>query len=138
MVRSVAMRLLLAGSFGAGPRFDAILDSVGNRSLSEFRRALVPDGRYIMVGGGAVQDQGLTGPLARVVRAAVMSKFVSQDIGFFMSKGNVNDWDALRDLMQAGKVTPVIDRRYPLSKIAEAMAYVETGRAAGKVVLTVD
>jgi NADPH:quinone reductase-like Zn-dependent oxidoreductase len=122
----------------AGPRFDAILDSVGNRSLSEFRRALVPDGRYLMVGGGGVQDQGLTGPLARLFRAAIMSKFVSQDMGFFMSKGNVHDWDALRDLMQAGKVTPVIDRSYPLSEIAEAMAYVENGHAAGKVVLRVE
>jgi NADPH:quinone reductase-like Zn-dependent oxidoreductase len=121
-----------------GPRFDVILDNVGNRSLSELRRVLVPQGKYILIAGGGVDDQGFLGPLRRVIATTVVSRFVSQDMSFFMSSGSVNDWDALRELMQSGKVTPVVDRRYPLDGIAEALAYVETGRARGKVVLTVD
>jgi NADPH:quinone reductase-like Zn-dependent oxidoreductase len=121
-----------------GPRFDVIVDNVGNRSLSEYRRALRPDGKYILIGGGGVDDQGLLGPMWKVAGTALKDKFVSQDMRFFLAKLNGKDLAALADLMQSGKVTPVIDRTYPLSEIREAVAYLETGRARGKVVLTVD
>jgi len=68
----------------------------------------------------------------------VLSQFVSQDMGMFMAELNQADLTVLSDLMQAGKVTPVIDRNYPLSEIAEAMGYLEEGHARGKVVIDVE
>src|SRR5271166_2337508 len=120
-------------------RYDAILDNVGNHSLSECRRALNPRGKYVMVGGGGVNDQGLIGPgLARGITTAVLSRFVSQDMGFFIADLNQKDLTILCDLMQAGKVTPVIDRRYQLSEVREAIRYLEEGHARGKVVITLE
>jgi NADPH:quinone reductase-like Zn-dependent oxidoreductase len=121
-----------------GRRFDVILDNVGNRSLSECRRTLVPDGKYILIGGGGPEDQGLLGPFWRIAATALTSKLVSQDMRFFLANVNGKDLAALADLMQAGKLTPVVDRRYPLSEIRAAVAYLEEGHARGKVVLTVD
>ena len=88
--------------------YDAILDNVGNHSLSECRRVLNPRGKYVMVGGGGINDQGLIGPgLARGIAAPVLSWFVSQDMLFFMANLNHKDLTILCDLMQTGKVTPV-------------------------------
>jgi NADPH:quinone reductase-like Zn-dependent oxidoreductase len=120
------------------PRYDVILDNVGNRALSEVRHALVPDGKYILVGGGGIKDQGLLGPMWKVMGTSVKDWFVSQDMRFFMANMNGNDLATLADLIQSGKVTPQIDRQYPLSEIKDAMIYLETGRARGKVVLTMD
>ncbi|MGH7459748.1 MAG: NAD(P)-dependent alcohol dehydrogenase [Longimicrobiales bacterium] len=116
-------------------RYDVILDNVGNHSLSEFRRVIQPEGKYVMVGGpsGRWLD-----PLPRALSALVVSKFVSQDMGLFLADLNKKDLTVLRDLMAAGKVTPVIDRRYRLSEVRDAMAYLETGRARGKVVIMMD
>jgi NADPH:quinone reductase-like Zn-dependent oxidoreductase len=116
-------------------RYDLIIDNVGNHSLFAFRRILEPDGKYIMVGGPSGR---WIDPLPRVVRAMVISSVVSQDMHMFISELRQPDLIVLRDLMAAGKVTPVIDRRYPLSEIREAMAYLETGRARGKVIITMD
>jgi len=118
--------------------YDAILDNVGNHSLSECRRVLNPRGKYVMVGGGGANEQGLLGPgLARAITTAVLSRFVSQDMGFFMANLNHKDLTILCDLMQTGKVTPVIDRRYRLSEV-EAIRYLEEGHARGKVVMTLE
>ena len=119
----------------ATERYDVILDNVGNRSLSDIRRVLKPEGRYIMVGGpsGRWLD-----PLPRVLHMLVVSPFVSQELRMFVSELNKPDLTVLRDLMAAGKMTPVIDRRYPVSEIRAAIEYLETGRARGKVVITID
>ena len=123
----------------SGQRYDVLLDNVGNHSLSECKRVLNPKGKYVMVGGGGVTDQGLLGPgLARGITALIMSCFVSQDMLFFMANLNQKDLATLCELMASGKVTPVIDRRYPLSEAAEAVGYLEEGHARGKVVIVLD
>ncbi|TMB06804.1 MAG: NAD(P)-dependent alcohol dehydrogenase [Deltaproteobacteria bacterium] len=116
-------------------RYDLILDNVGNHSLLESRRVLNPKGKYIMVGGPAGR---WIDPLPRAISALVLSRFVSQDIRLFLADLNQADLNILRDLMQAGKVTPVIDRRYRLSEIPEAIRYLEQGHARGKVVITLE
>jgi NADPH:quinone reductase-like Zn-dependent oxidoreductase len=117
-------------------RYDLILDNVGNQPLSGFRHVLQPKGICVMIGGGGPNDGGLIGPMARPVKALLMSPFVSQKMGMFMADLNKQDLTILGDLMQSGKVTPVIDRTYPLSQIAEAIRYLEQGHARGKVVIT--
>lgn len=122
----------------SGEQYDVILDNVGNRSLSENRRVLKPGGHYILVGGGGPDDNRVTGPLGKVVGAVVMSWFVDQDMGMFLADLVQEDLKAIGDLMESGKVTPVIDRRYSLSEVPDAIRYLETGRARGKVVITVE
>jgi len=119
-------------------RYDLIIDNVGNRSLLECRRVLKPKGRYVMIGGGGLNDGRWMGPLARVSRALVLSRFVTQDIGMMLATLTKEDLTILSDLMQAGKVTPVIDRRYRLSEVPEALRYLEEGHARGKVVITLE
>jgi NADPH:quinone reductase-like Zn-dependent oxidoreductase len=120
----------------SGQRYDLIIDNVGNHSLLACRRALNPKGKYILIGGGGPNDGRWIGPLARPIRAFVLSWFVSQDMGMMLASMTKEDLTALRDLMQAGKVTPVIDRRYRLSEVPEAIRYLEEGHARGKVVIT--
>jgi NADPH:quinone reductase-like Zn-dependent oxidoreductase len=115
-------------------RYDLILDNVGNHSFSEFRRILNPDGVYVMVGGPKTGKW--LGPLTRALRAPIYSAIVDQEFRFFVSELNPEDLVVLRDLVQSGKVTPIIDRRYTLSQIGEAMQYLETGRARAKIVIT--
>ena len=119
---------------GSGQRWDLIVDNVGNHSLLECRRALTPRGRYVLVGG---KNGRWIAPLDRALAAAVLSWFVSQDMGMMMAHLDNADLGVMRDLMQTGKVTPVIGRTYPLSQVSEAMRYLEAGHARGKVVITV-
>src|SRR6184192_112779 len=121
-----------------GQRYDVILDNVGNQPLLSFRRALIPKGKYVMIGGGGPNDQGLIGPLFRPIKAMLLSPFVSQEMGMFMADTNQRDLAVLADLMQSGKVKPVIDRTYKLSEVPAAIAYLEQGHARGKVVITVE
>jgi len=118
-------------------RYDVILDNVGNRSLAENRRVLEPDGRYVLIGGGGPDAGKWIGPLVRPLQALLMSPFVSQDMGMHLARLTQEDTEALAALMQAGAVTPVIDRSYPLAETAAAVRYLEEGRARGKVVITV-
>ena len=122
----------------SGQRYDVILDNVGNQPLLSFRRALTPKGKYVMIGGGGTADQGLIGPMFRPIEAMLLSPFVSQEMGMMMTNPTQNDMTMLADLMQSGKVTPVIDRRYKLSEVPEAMRYLEAGHARGKVVITLE
>src|SRR4030081_1248815 len=117
-------------------RYDVILDNVGTQPLSGFRRVLVPKGIFVMIGGGGPNDAGLIGPLARPVKTLLLSPFISQKMDMMMADLNKKDLTVLGDLMQSGKVTPVIDRTYPLSQIAEALRYLEQGHARGKVIIT--
>jgi len=119
--------------------YDVILDNVANHSLSECRRVLNPDGKYVLIGGGGVNESRWLGPgLTHALKAMLLSKFVSQKMGMMLAELNHNDLAFLADLMQSGKVTPVIDRTYKLSDLADAIRYLEQGHARGKVVVTVD
>ena len=120
-------------------RYDVLLDNVGNRSLSECRRVLTPNGTYVLIGGGGANEQGFLGGLAKALDAAVYSKFVSQKMGMMMANPSTNDLTLLADMMQSGKIKPVIDRTYKsLSEVPEAIRYLEEGHARGKVVITVE
>jgi NADPH:quinone reductase-like Zn-dependent oxidoreductase len=114
-----------------GQRYDLILAANAHHSIFDYRRALSPDGIYVAAGGGA----------ARILQALLLGPFLSRigrkKIRFFIAKINQKDLVFLKDLLEAGKVTPVIDRRYPLSDGAEALRYLEEGHAQGKVVITV-
>jgi len=118
-------------------RYDVILDNVGTQPLSGFKRALVPNGICVMIGGGGPNDGGLIGPMARPIKALFLSPFMTQKMGMMMAELNKKDLNVLGDLMQSGKVKPVIDRTYPLSQIADAISYLEQGHARGKVVITI-
>src|SRR5207342_2340024 len=115
-----------------------ILDNVPNHSLSECRRILTPEGKYVMIGGGGPNDGKWIGPFGRVIYASLMSLFIKQEMGMMMADVNSNDLAILGDLIQSGKITPVIDRRYKLSEVPAAIAYLEEGHARGKVIITVD
>src|SRR5213082_520895 len=102
-------------------RYDVILDNVANHSLSECRRVLNPDGKYVLIGGGGVNESRWLGPgLTHAFKAMFLSKFVSQKMGMMLAELNQKDLTALADLMQSGKVTPVIDRTYNLSELPQA------------------
>lgn len=116
-------------------RYDVIIDNVGNHSLKDLRRVLTPNGTYVMVGG---PSGGWIDPFPRVISMMATSRFVDQELRFFISEVTPQDLDLLRDLIQSGQVIPVIDRRYRLEDIAQAVAYLETGRARGKVVVAVN
>jgi NADPH:quinone reductase-like Zn-dependent oxidoreductase len=120
-------------------RYDLIFDNVGNHSFSERRRVLTPHGICVLAGiGGAGEHEGQWGHLAENLKAALLSRFVKQKFVMFIAQLNQKDLNILRDLMQSGKVTPVIDRQYKLSETAEAMRYLEEGHARGKVVVTAE
>lgn len=119
-------------------RYDLILDNVGTQPLSGFQRALQPKGICVMIGGGGPKDGGLIGPMARPIKALLLSPFISPKMEMMLAQLNHKDLQILGDLMQSGKVKPVIDRTYPVSQIAEAIRYLEKGHARGKVVLTME
>ena len=122
-----------------GRRFDLILDNVGNHSLADCRCALTARGALVLVGGGGVSDSEgrWIGPLARSLQAALLSPFVSQKLGLFVASSNQGDLVVLKELMEARKLTPVIDRTYPLREVPDAIRYLEQGHARGKVVIAV-
>src|SRR5438105_8710125 len=119
-------------------RYDVILDNVPNHSLSECRAILNPNGKYVMIGGGGPNDSRWIGPFGRVIKTMVLSPFVSQKMGMMMADTNQSDLTILADMMQSGKVKPVIDRTYKLSEVPDAIRYLEEGHARGKVVITVE
>jgi NADPH:quinone reductase-like Zn-dependent oxidoreductase len=116
-------------------RYDVILDIGGNSSLSRLRRALSPKGTLVIMGGET--DGRWLGGSDRQVRALLLSPFISQKMGTFICKENHEDMLVLKELIEAGKVTPVIDRAYPLSEVPKAVRYLDEGHARGKVVITV-
>jgi NADPH:quinone reductase-like Zn-dependent oxidoreductase len=117
-------------------RYDVIVDNVGSHSASEYRRVLSPHGALVTVGGSS--DGAWLGPLSDTLKTELLAPFVSQKMGFFMAQLNHKDLDYLRELLQDGKVRPVIDRQYTLNETAEAVRYLEAGHARGKVIITVE
>ena len=119
-------------------RYDVILDNVANHSLSECRRVLNPKGKYVMVGGGGASEQGFIGLLARPLKAMVLSPFISQQMGMMMADTNQKDLTVLAEMMETGKLKPVIDRTYKLDQVPDAIRYLEEGHARGKVIIAVE
>ena len=116
-------------------RYDLIIDTVGNRELRELERVLEPAGTAVIVGG---QNTGpWVGPLAVPIKILAYRPFSDNDFKFFVSDFNQPDFQNLAQLMAAGKLKSVIDRRYPLAQVADAVAYVEAGHARGKVIINV-
>jgi NADPH:quinone reductase-like Zn-dependent oxidoreductase len=115
--------------------YDLILDIAGNPKLSRLRRALTPKGTAVLVGG---EDGGnLTGGMNRTLRALALSPVVGQRFAAFINKERGSDLERLAELIEAGQVTPSIDRTYPLAQVPEAMRQLEAGEVRGKVAITI-
>jgi NADPH:quinone reductase-like Zn-dependent oxidoreductase len=114
-------------------RYQVVLDCIGDRSLSDYRRVMNPRGVYVGVGG----DGGTMKTLLDLLKVRVVSPFVSQRFVSFIASLNGTDLGALAELIERGQVTPVIDRSYPLERVADAVRYLETRHARGKVVVTI-
>jgi NADPH:quinone reductase-like Zn-dependent oxidoreductase len=117
-----------------GQRYDVMLDLVGSGSLSDCRRLLTPRGTYVLVG---VADMGRWFGCGRQTKALLLSPFVRQRMRVFIVRHNREDLAVLKDLVEAGKVAPVIDRRHTLSDVPEALRYQGEGHSHGKVVIAV-
>jgi NADPH:quinone reductase-like Zn-dependent oxidoreductase len=115
-------------------RYDLILDIGGNPALSRLRRALTPTGTAVIVGG---EEGGSWTGMDRQMRALALSPFVRQRLTNFIAKQRARDLERLAELIEAGKVTPTIDRTYPLDRVPEAVRYLEAGKARGKVSITI-
>jgi NADPH:quinone reductase-like Zn-dependent oxidoreductase len=120
----------------SGQSYDLIFDCFANHSLSACRRVLNPKGIYVMAGGPG--SRWMVGILAPVIKALVLSPFVSQKLVTFLARPNTEDLTTVHELMKTGKVTPVIDRCYRLNEVAEAIRHLEGGQARGKVVITLE
>lgn len=120
----------------SGKTYDVILDNVGNHPLSALRRVLTPQGTLVIVGGP--KNDPWIGPLAGRIKASLVAPFVEQKLASFFAQLTQKDLDALGKLMEEGKVTTVIDRRFALDEVREAMRYLQTGRARGKVVVVLE
>lgn len=118
----------------SGRQFDLIIDNVGNHSLLANRRVLKPDGVLVTVGGS---PGDWLGPLVRPIQGWMLSPFVTQDFPNIMARLTAEDLAELGDLMHRGEMMPVIDRRFPLGEVPAAIRYSETGRARGKIIVTV-
>ena len=116
-------------------KYDLIIDMVGNHSLTANRKALTPNGILVMVGGA---KGNWMAPLMNPLKALFLSPFVDQELVLILARLHQDDLIIIGDLMQAGKVTPVIDRRYRLSEVPAAIRYSEEGHARGKIVIDLD
>jgi NADPH:quinone reductase-like Zn-dependent oxidoreductase len=121
-----------------GVRYDLIVDMVSTHGLLEMKKILTPEGRLIIVGGAGGPDQRWLGPMSAVLAAMVLQPFVHQEMKFILAELNPKDLQYLAGLMESGQLRSAIDKRYPLAQAPDAIAYLETGRARGKVVITME
>jgi NADPH:quinone reductase-like Zn-dependent oxidoreductase len=119
-----------------GQRYDVVFDLVGNRSLTEFRRALTPAGTLILSGGGVSKGGSLIGPIGLILKGQLLSRFVRYRLHILAATPCQANLATLRELAESGMVTPVIDRTYPLSEAPDAIRYLEVEHARAKVVIT--
>jgi NADPH:quinone reductase-like Zn-dependent oxidoreductase len=119
----------------SGRRYDLLLDVAGSRSWSDCKRVLGHDATLVLVGGPKTNPW--IGPLGHVAGVRLASLGASQKVVFFVAKFNREDFVVLQELLEAGKVTPIIDRTYPLSEVSAALSYLGEGHARAKVVITV-
>jgi NADPH:quinone reductase-like Zn-dependent oxidoreductase len=115
-------------------RYDAVLDIAATRSLSDLRRVLARNGMFVQV--GAPKSGGFVGIFARIINVMARARVLRQRVKFYVAQTNLDDLVYLKDLIEAGRLRPVIDRTYPLSEAREAVRYVGTGQARAKVVIT--
>jgi NADPH:quinone reductase-like Zn-dependent oxidoreductase len=118
-----------------GKRYDLILDVALSQPLTDCRRALTTHGTYVLIGGGP--HSGLLGSLPRYLKTRARSRFVSQTMSAFFATRAQADLNRVKELIEAGEVTPVIDKTFPLDQSARGVSYVDEGHARGKVVITV-
>jgi NADPH:quinone reductase-like Zn-dependent oxidoreductase len=116
-------------------KYDLIFQVAGTTSTSAFRRVLTPKGRLVLCSGDS--PGRFIGAAGRNLNAALLSMFVGQTLRPLVAKASGEDLQFLKELIEAGSVTPVIDRTFPLAETADAIRYLETGRARGKVVISV-
>jgi len=119
----------------SGERYDVVLDVAGNRSWQALRSVLEPDGAVVLVGGP--RGRRLTGPLGHVARVLLAAKLARRRATFFVAKPNRDDLAALAELIDSGRVRPVIERRYEFGELEQAMQAMRSGHARGKHVITV-
>ena len=113
---------------------DVTIDLGGNRSVRALRRTLIPGGRLVLVGAGA----GRLGPVTRLVGGLIRRRLLRQSVAMFLAAVRIEDLESLTELIEAGKLRPAIDRTYPLEEVPAALRHVESGKARGKVVITID
>ncbi len=118
-------------------RYDVVFDLVGNHSLAALRRVLVPGGTVVLSGGGVSRGGSLVGPMALILRAMLVSRFVRYRLCVLQTSASKEFLTSLRELAEAGRITPVVDRTYKLDEVPEAIRYLETEHARAKVVITV-
>ncbi len=111
-----------------------MLDISATRSLSDLRRVLAPNGMFVQV--GAAKGGGWIGIFARIINVMVRARVLRQRVKFYVAQTNLDDLVYLKDLIESGKLRPVIDPTYPLSEAREAVRYVGSGQARAKVVIT--
>jgi NADPH:quinone reductase-like Zn-dependent oxidoreductase len=123
-----------------GERYDVILDIAGNHPWPDIRRSITPEGTFVLVGHDHYGASGHRwfGSLGRFGKLLVMSPFVGQLHPFRGAKDPGDRLAVMKELIEAGKITPIVDRTFPLSQVPEAMRYLESGRAVGKLVITID
>jgi NADPH:quinone reductase-like Zn-dependent oxidoreductase len=125
----------------SGQRYDLVFELAGSHSPSDLRRVLTPKGTLVLIGHGESEGRWI-GPFAPMIRALVLSRFVSQRMASYTAKPNYSsgpnkgDLATLKELIEAGRITPVIDRTYSLTETPEAIRYLEEGHTRGKVVIT--
>jgi NADPH:quinone reductase-like Zn-dependent oxidoreductase len=119
-------------------RYDVILDNVGNHGLLDLRRVLKPGGRVVMIGGGGPDDDPWLEFFIEIAKGLILSAAFEERFMFFVAEFKRVDFEFLAGLMAEGKLTTEIDRTYPLAETTEALKYLETGRARGKVILAVE
>ena len=121
-----------------GEKYDVIIDTIGNYSVLDIRRALTPAGRCVAIGFG-----GMAGFFGHIIVGSLSSTVSNKKVGFFVAKSNSKDLEVLKDMIETGKIKPVIDRTYTMKEVQDAVRYVEgpnhrPGHARGKVVVTID
>jgi NADPH:quinone reductase-like Zn-dependent oxidoreductase len=123
----------------SGERYDVILDIAGNHPWPDIRRAIAPEGTFVLIGHDHYGGSGHRwfGSLGRFAKLVVISPFVNQLHPFRGVKDPGDRLVVMKELIEAGKVTPVIDRTFPLSGVPEAIRYLESGQARGKLVVTI-
>ncbi|PZG00846.1 NAD(P)-dependent alcohol dehydrogenase [Micromonospora deserti] len=120
-----------------GRRYDVVFDLVGNRSLTDCRRVLAPTGTLVLSGGGVSDGGSLFGPVGLIIRGQALSRFVRHRLITLTATPSQPNLATLRELAESGRITPIIDRTYPLSETSDAIRYVEGEHARAKVVITV-
>ncbi|MBL8062819.1 MAG: NAD(P)-dependent alcohol dehydrogenase [Anaerolineales bacterium] len=118
-----------------GKRYDLLLDIAGSRSWKEYKRVLTPEANFVIV--GAPKGNKVLGPLANVIKLKLASMGASQKISFFIAQFNREDLAILREMIESGKIKPVVEKVYPLAHLVDAMNHLGTGHAWGKIVLKV-